>query len=160
MDVDTDNFEAALEVFQRHLPRANFVAVDVEMIGICGILETQVCDGDVPQVQYSKACAVVNRPYNIVQVGLCLFEEASPRHFECRPFNVYVFPRPVDEKDPYGMKIKSDQYLGLSASTALFLTDNGFDFQRWVTKGVSYVPGTVEAALAKVMASPENSALA
>ena len=76
------------------------------------------------------------------------------------PFNVYVFPRPVDEKDPYGMKIKSDQYFGLSASTALFLTDNGFDFQRWVTKGVSYVPEIVEAALAKVMPSSENSALA
>ena len=59
MDVDTDNFEAALQVFQRHLPRANSVAVDVGMIGICGAPETQVCDGDAPQVQYSKACAVV-----------------------------------------------------------------------------------------------------
>ena len=158
-DLHTDNSEAALEAFQTHLQRATFVAMDLEMTGVVGTPETQVCDGDVPQVQYSKACAVVNRPYNIVQVGLCLFEEASPRHFECRPFNVYVFPRPVDEKDPYGMKIKSDQYLGLSASTALFLTDNGFDFQRWVTKGVSYVPETVEAALAKAMPSTENSCL-
>ena len=111
MDVGSENFEAALEVLEEHLPGASFVAVHVEMTGVCGTPETQVCDGDAPQVQYSKACAVVNRPYNIVQVGLGLFEEASPRHFECRPFNVYVFPRPVDEKDPYGMKIKSDQYL-------------------------------------------------
>jgi len=157
MDVDTDNFEVALASLVTHLPQAKFLALDLEMTGIYGAPGTQVSGGDVPQVQYSKGCAVVGRPYSIVQVGLCLFEERTPGHFDCRPFNVFVFPRPIDERDANGNQVKTDPFLGLSASSIMFLAGNGLDFQRWVTKGVSYTSAATEAALMKAMPSPDGS---
>jgi len=147
MDVDTDNFEDALALFEQHLPRAAFVALDLEMTGISGPPDTRSSQGDVPQVQYEKARAVVTRPYNIVQVGICLFEEPRPRQFVCRPFNVYVFPRPFSEFAG-GKSIQvEDNYMGLSASSMIFLAGNGLDFNRWVGKGVSYVDAAQEQDL-------------
>lgn len=147
-EVDADNFEEAFLELERHLPRAAFVAMDLEMTGIMGPPETKVSSGDVPQVQYSKGRAVVDRPYAIVQVGICLFEEKAPGQFDCRPFNVFVFPRPFDERDADGRQVKVDDYfLGLSASSVTFLARNGLDFTRWVSKGVSYTSAAMEDVL-------------
>jgi len=161
MDVDADNFEEALGLLELHLPKAAYVAVDLEMTGIMGPPDTKVCAGDVPQVQYTKSRAVVCRPYNIVQVGICLFEERTPGHFECRPFNVFVFPRPFHERDSEGRQVKvDDHFMGLSASSMRFLSGNGLDFNRWVSKGVSYTRGDIEEELLKTLpgAAKEGSA--
>ncbi|CAE8645075.1 unnamed protein product [Polarella glacialis] len=160
MDVDVDNFEEALALFAEHLPKATFVAVDLEMTGITGPPETQTCAGDVPQVQYSKARKVLAQPLNIVQVGLCLFEETSPGHFDCRPFNVFVFPRAFQERDARGNIVRSEPFQGLSSSAAAFLAGNGLDFQRWVTKGVSYVDAALEEELLRAMPSQSRGATA
>lgn len=157
MDVDRDNFDDALVALEEHLPRASFVALDLEMTGIIGPPETSVLNGDVPQVQYAKGRSVVNKPFNVVQVGICLFEEGTPGAFECRPFNVFVFPRPVDERGPDGKQIRADPFLGLSSSSTCFLADNGMDFQRWVTKGVSYTSVDVEEALLHALPAEEGA---
>ncbi|CAK0844090.1 unnamed protein product, partial [Prorocentrum cordatum] len=158
MDVDRDNFEEALVAIEEHLPAAAFVAVDYEFTGIRGPWETSVARGDVPQVQYAKMRKVVNQPFNVVQAGICLFEETAPGAFQCRPFNVFVFPRAVDERTDDGKVIQDDPFLGLSASTVAFLAENGLDFQRWLTKGVSYTSASAEAELLKAM-PPEEGAV-
>lgn len=94
----------------------------------------------------------------MVQVGLTLFEEESPGKFTCRPFNVFVFPRAFEERDLEGHQVKSDQFIGLNASTADFLVGNGLNFHRWVAKGVSYVDAELEAALRKGIPEPEQAA--
>eukprot|EP00928_Gymnodinium_smaydae_P032040 TRINITY_DN23320_c0_g2_i1.p1 TRINITY_DN23320_c0_g2~~TRINITY_DN23320_c0_g2_i1.p1 ORF type:complete len:584 (+),score=64.27 TRINITY_DN23320_c0_g2_i1:45-1754(+) len=153
MDVDIDNFDSALGMLKEHLPNASFVAIDLEMTGITGPSYTKTVAGDIPQEQYSKARKVIAQPLNIVQVGICLFEEDASvaGRFVCRPFNVYVFQRAFSERDADGNLVQSNPFLGMSASSAQFLAANGFDFQRWVTKGVSYVNAKVEAALQRAM---------
>jgi len=152
MDVDADNFEEGFAMLEEHLPRSAFVALDLEMTGITGPADTRVNGGDAPQVQYSKSRAVVTRPYNIVQVGICLFEERAPGQFTCRPFNFWVFPRPFSERDPDGKQVKvDDHFMGLSASSMAFLAGNGLDFNRWVGKGVSYTNAETEEALLRAL---------
>lgn len=157
MDVDEDNFEEALASLEAAIPRAAFVACDLEMTGITGGPHTQPQGGDVPQVRYTKGRAVVNQPLNIVQVGICLFEEIGAGQFAVRPYNIYVFPRPVEERDANGKNIKTDPFVGLSSSSIAFLASNGLDFQRWITKGVSYTTRIVKESLLAVM-PPMNGA--
>lgn len=158
MDVDADNFEEALREFELHLPQSAFVSLDLEMTGITGPPHTKVSGGDIPQVQYAKGCAVVSQPYNIVQIGICLFHEKSPGHFDCRPFNIFLFPRPFEERDPEGKPVKvDDHYIGLSASSTLFLADHGLDFNRWVRKGVNYTTAATEALLRKALPTEQQS---
>lgn len=161
MDVDTDNFEEAYEEFAKHLPQAAFVGVDLEMTGITGPPYTRVSQGDVPQAQYSKGRQVISQGFKMVQVGLSLFTEVDhverPGHFEVRPFNVYVFPRPFEERDNEGKQVKvDDHFVGLSASSMTFLSDHGLDFNRWIGKGVPYASAAIEEQLRKAI-PPEGS---
>lgn len=162
MDVDTDNFEEAVAQLEQHLPRATYVAVDLEMTGISGGPDTQGMRGDVPQVRYTKCATVVEQPLQIVQIGLCLFEDVSdigavtaPSCVEiaCRPFNTFIFPRPVVERE---VGVETDPYIGVSSGTLLWLRDQGLDIDRWVSKGVSYTSADVGKTLLKALEFSEG----
>mmetsp|Transcript_69440 Transcript_69440/g.166470 ORF Transcript_69440/g.166470 Transcript_69440/m.166470 type:complete len:564 (+) Transcript_69440:140-1831(+) len=159
MDVDVDNFDEVVKLLEDLLPKANFVAVDCEMTGIQAGPDSQSSPGDTPQERYWKGLKVVNKPLNLVQVGLSLFTETRGREaFECRSFSFYVFPRQVDELDANGHAIKEDQYIGLTTSTVTFLQDNGIDLGRWLSKGISYTSPATEEALMSKLASLESEA--
>eukprot|EP00927_Polykrikos_kofoidii_P078209 TRINITY_DN75053_c0_g1_i1.p1 TRINITY_DN75053_c0_g1~~TRINITY_DN75053_c0_g1_i1.p1 ORF type:complete len:577 (-),score=86.53 TRINITY_DN75053_c0_g1_i1:172-1902(-) len=159
MDVDRDNFEDALVLFEKHLPQATFVSIDLEMTGISGPPATKSSGGDTPTETYAKGRSIVEQPYSIIQVGICLFEENlnTPGKFDCRPFNVYVFPRPVNERDSDGKQIKTQPFIGVSTSSMTFLASNGMDFNRWIAKGVNFTDSLTRKALEQAMPKPNKT---
>jgi len=84
---------------------------------------------DTPQQRYTKMRAVAMK-YNMIQIGLCLVEEPSPRDVVLRPYNVYVFPQSRKNYDPV---------LQLSTSAIEFNRDHNMDWNKWVREGVSYM---------------------
>jgi poly(A)-specific ribonuclease len=78
--------------------------------------------------------------YNIIQLGLCTFtrEKGKGKGKEetlvARPYNIYTC---ADEGE--------DVCLSLSAIT--FLRGNNMDFNRWLSKGVTYLNAAGEEAL-------------
>ena len=142
MEVDMDNFDEVAPIFEGHLKKASFVAMDLEMSGISLPYE-RMGPGDLIPHRYQRCKRVVEK-YGIAQVGFCLFEEAhKPRNrsssngrspsgskqsrpslasssmmevdheggrdkspsgsgsrassLVARPFNFYIFPRPVED---------------------------------------------------------------
>mmetsp|Transcript_74449 Transcript_74449/g.155203 ORF Transcript_74449/g.155203 Transcript_74449/m.155203 type:complete len:580 (+) Transcript_74449:116-1855(+) len=157
MDVDIDNFSEAFEIMRANMETTVYVAVDVEMTGITGGPgETKVAPGDAPQAQYHKGRSIVNGGYQIVQVGVSLFQEIAPNHFVARPFNFFVFPHPFHEHSGEQQSVKrEDIYMGMSVSSILFLAKSGLDFNRWVRKGISYVRSDEEEKLLKLLDDDE-----
>uniref|UniRef100_A0A7S4KIZ3 Uncharacterized protein n=1 Tax=Guillardia theta TaxID=55529 RepID=A0A7S4KIZ3_GUITH len=70
----------------------------------------------------------VTEEFNLMQVGLCLFREASPNKLEAFPFNFFVFPA----KEVSGR-------IHMSFSTAHFHVENNMDFNKWISDGVPYM---------------------
>lgn len=152
MDVDSDNFEEAYSLLETHLQKASYVAIDLEMTGILFPPDVRTSAGDVPQVRYNKYRLVVDRPLNIVQVGICLYEPSENGQFFCRPFNFFVYPRTFSEVGSDGKQVKSDDtFMGMSGPAMEFLRKHGIDINRWIDKGVPYVNAATEEALLKIM---------
>jgi poly(A)-specific ribonuclease len=75
MDVNKQNFAASVNEIVALIERSAFAAIDLEMTGISSPLlpETPLCT---PEETYLAKRDAAKR-YNIIQVGLCLFEEIS-----------------------------------------------------------------------------------
>jgi len=149
MNVDIENFTGASALFNQNLAKASFAAVDLEMTGIFSYDEAQrISNGDTPATRYAKQRKVV-KSFGVVQVGICLFEEAEDDKIIARPFNFYVFPRPIDVSTSKG-NVKETEVFSVDSSSIDFLRQNDMDFGRWITKGLGYVNKNVETKLRRV----------
>lgn len=167
MDVDVDNFEEALAVLLGSLPSASFVALDLEMTGINLGQGNDESPKDTVEQRYTKRRRAA-ASYGIIQVGLCLFERepaqastrsasgdaAPPADYLARPFNFFIFPRPVNEPPDCYISPK----ITLDADAMHFVRCSGADFGRWMSKGIPFLdrPGedAFNAALAKRLSPP------
>lgn len=84
---------------------------------------------DLPFDHYSK-CTQPARKYGVIQIGFALFEKREEEGWTCRPYNFITFPRPY--------KAKYTRDVALDPDCVDFHLKVGTDFQRWITKGVSY----------------------
>eukprot|EP00929_Paragymnodinium_shiwhaense_P012159 TRINITY_DN11887_c0_g1_i1.p1 TRINITY_DN11887_c0_g1~~TRINITY_DN11887_c0_g1_i1.p1 ORF type:complete len:683 (-),score=107.75 TRINITY_DN11887_c0_g1_i1:122-2170(-) len=164
MNVDTENFEDVCRLFEMSLAHAAFVGIDLEMTGIHtpGVTEERY---DLPEHRYEKN-RMAAMEYGIVQIGICLFEEVvqgdlpaadgrvagnggTRTQYVARPFNFYVFPRPLNESPDCKIQPK----LKLDSDAMHFLRCHNMDFGHWLQKGVTYLdrPGeeSLRAALEK-----------
>mmetsp|Transcript_4416 Transcript_4416/g.10478 ORF Transcript_4416/g.10478 Transcript_4416/m.10478 type:complete len:663 (-) Transcript_4416:125-2113(-) len=169
MDVDDDNFEEGLKVFLEHLPTSSFVGIDLEMTGIHLGDETMDNPQDTLEARYVKKREAASN-YSVIQVGICLFHqrkasETEPDNgnkdpsvessqFEVRPFNFFVFPRPVNEPPDCYISPK----VTLDTDAMHFVRCSGLDFGRWLGKGIPFLDRPSEellsAALAKRTEAP------
>eukprot|EP00754_Rhynchopus_humris_P052071 Rhum_TRINITY_DN9906_c0_g1::Rhum_TRINITY_DN9906_c0_g1_i1::g.35878::m.35878/K01148/PARN, PNLDC1; poly(A)-specific ribonuclease len=145
MNVDTDNFAEGLEALRASLNDCQYVAMDLEMTGISlsGDARTAVSITDTPQQRYVKYKVAVEK-FAPMQVGLACFKETQEGTLAAAPFNVYVFPRSIEDGSLGAPHIPQ---VSLCSSAMSFHRGNGFDFQRWVDKGVPYVTSAVESRL-------------
>eukprot|EP00397_Hematodinium_sp_SG-2012_P023889 GEMP01024849.1.p1 GENE.GEMP01024849.1~~GEMP01024849.1.p1 ORF type:complete len:564 (-),score=114.72 GEMP01024849.1:747-2291(-) len=154
MNVDCDNFQGSKALFAQHVVKAKFAAVDLEMTGIFPRDDAdRIVNGDTPAARYSKQRKTV-REYSILQVGICLFEESEDGYI-ARPFNFYAFPRPVGVSTDKG-KVQRVENFQLDTSSIEFLRQNGMDFGRWISKGVTYVNKDCEEKLRAVYGMQES----
>jgi len=156
MNVDTDNFAAAKDLFQEHVSKSTFAALDLEMTGIFSRSDSdRIGQGDTPSIRYAKQRRTVTQ-YGIVQIGICLFEKTDDG-YNARPFNFYSFPRPIDVHTAVG-KVQRSLFFTIDTSSIDFLRQHNMDFGRWMSKGVTYSNKNIEERLQKVYKLGEGNA--
>ena len=72
-----------------------------------------------------------SKSYIITQYGLSCFEATGPNSYQARTFNFYLFPQP---HGAYNRRFLCD------ASSLVFLSEHGFDFNKCISQGVPYMP--------------------
>ncbi|GLC34625.1 hypothetical protein PLESTB_001241100 [Pleodorina starrii] len=139
-DVTRHNFKAVLPVMRAAIQEATFVAIDAEFTGLSpdGGGEDPLDDYD---ERYKRLLAAADN-FLICQFGLSAFKwhtapASSSRggggYWEAKTFNAYIFPRTDD-------KMGKDKRFLCQASSLTYLAEQGFDFNKMIHEGISFVP--------------------
>eukprot|EP00455_Lapot_gusevi_P041194 TRINITY_DN474_c0_g2_i2.p1 TRINITY_DN474_c0_g2~~TRINITY_DN474_c0_g2_i2.p1 ORF type:complete len:636 (+),score=199.19 TRINITY_DN474_c0_g2_i2:100-2007(+) len=136
MDVTKSNFSAAADEFERHLAAAEFVSFDLEMTGIrVDGVDPSWSD---PTASFYRKAKRVASTYNIIQIGLAIFEKTPEGGYVSRPFNFFLIPASSKGFNPR---------ITFETAALEFNRDHGMDFNKWVREGVPYMPAAVAKAL-------------
>ena len=60
-------------------------------------------------------------------MGICLFTQKDEKHYEARPYNIYLFPR----EDGY-----FSPQIHIDVSAAEFNTQHGMNWNKWFAEGL------------------------
>ncbi|KAJ3046100.1 hypothetical protein HDV00_003850 [Rhizophlyctis rosea] len=133
MELLRNNLEALLPSVKEAINEADFIAVDTELTGLGTDPKWRIAPQDDPQDRYSKMVASAST-YVIVQFGVCCFKwDPERKSYISKPFNAYIFPRA-------GTRFfQLDRDFVSQASSLQFLSENDFDFNKWISQGISYV---------------------
>eukprot|EP00898_Chlorokybus_atmophyticus_P000942 jgi/Chlat1/1849/Chrsp141S02188 len=132
MDVTRENFEEVFPAVREAVNACEFVAIDTEFTGL-GLSPSRKVDAltDALEDRYLRI-AESARNFLIIQFGLSAFTwDSTLNRYIARTWNFYTFPRPA-----YGF----DLCFTSQASSLNFLMSQGFDFNKWVRDGVSFLP--------------------
>ncbi|KAJ2707862.1 hypothetical protein FB645_000426 [Coemansia sp. IMI 203386] len=139
MDVTRDNFAGALKVFKESISGCDFVAMDMEMTGLYESRQLTPNRNDTSDERYAKLKRSVES-YGVAQVGICLFTWVESQHdglgsgyYEAKPFNFNVFPCTSVGAIPV------EAHFGCKNTAFEFLSNNGFDFNKWINSGIPYL---------------------
>ncbi|XP_059059096.1 poly(A)-specific ribonuclease PARN-like isoform X2 [Achroia grisella] len=146
MEVTRKNFNEVLPLVKDSIQRSDFLAIDTEFTGLMNSRELSVFD--TPSEYYTK---VVNSSsdFLLIQFGLCAFcFDKVNNHYVNEAYNFYLFPRgsPGPEK------------MFLCQSSSLdFLAAQGFDFNKLIRDGISYMTGPTESKLREALAEKQKN---
>ncbi|KFM74655.1 Poly(A)-specific ribonuclease PARN, partial [Stegodyphus mimosarum] len=130
MDITTKNFPELLPAVKEAIAECTFLAIDTELTG----LSTQVTEHafDTMPERYSKLRENCSK-FLIIQFGLSTFKyHPAQKKYTHRDFNFYIFPRPHIRQAP-------DPKFMCQASSLHFLASHGFDFNKVICEGISYL---------------------
>lgn len=137
-EVTTSNFERLAPEIEAAIADAAFVAVDTEFTGLVREPEATPNLFDSAEDRYNKLRQIVSS-YIICQVGICTFTPIRGRNlYKAQAFSVYLCPRSFGAVDPQ---------FSVQASSVEFLCQYGFDFNKWLYKGVPYADRSCRRAL-------------
>ena len=135
-NITSENFDDVSESLCAAIAESDFCAIDCEMTGLNSRSGNANSPSDNYQARYlSVRDSAMN--FLLLQYGITTFKfDPSSNRYVCRPYNVYLFPRPPsfrpgDERD--------DVRFLCQASSISFLCQHKFDFNkcfREKTKGV------------------------
>lgn len=144
MDVTERNFTAALDILRLHLPDTAFASFDLEFSGLGTERPSPL---DTPAIRYETAVrdATQHAP---LQFGLSLFkerEEGSVKEWHVISFNFNLYPRAVyyPERSRYPLY---DRFVNMQSSSVKFLMEHGFNFDKCLRGGVSWLSKELEQA--------------
>ncbi|XP_001634577.2 poly(A)-specific ribonuclease PARN [Nematostella vectensis] len=131
MEILRSNFSQCLPIVSEAIEEASFLAVDAEFSGLNSHWKQQNAL-DSPQERYTKL-KNTSHDFIIVQFGLCAFIwNENLNKYIAKPFNFYIFPRQIHRSTP-------DVRFLCQSSSLDFLSGHNFDFQKWITQGISYL---------------------
>ncbi|OQR85662.1 Poly(A)-specific ribonuclease PARN [Thraustotheca clavata] len=141
MEVTRHNFSDALAQVEEQLslPTCKFAAIDTEFTGLTPHDNTKEKIIDTLEERYAKV-RKSGENFLITQFGLALVhvDEKEKTWIQC--FNFYVFPRPYQNMDV--------RFL-CQASSIQFMSDHGFDFNKFIRDGIPYMTRPNEAHVRK-----------
>ncbi|KAM3964339.1 poly(A)-specific ribonuclease [Aphomia sociella] len=146
MEVTRKNFKEALSLVEASIERADFLVIDTEFTGLMNSREISIFD--TPAEYYTK---VINSSseFLLIQFGLCAFcfDEAE-RQYVNEAYNFYLFPR--------GSPGPERMFLCQSSSLD-FLAAQGFDFNKLIRDGISYMTRPTESRLREALTERQKS---
>jgi poly(A)-specific ribonuclease len=103
-------------------------------------LEDKPHDYDTVEERYQKVKHVCTK-FVAFQIGLCTFKwDDSVRKYTMRPFSFYVFPRSQIQDKTMLFQVSKLANNLLQANAIQFLVAQNFDFNKVVSKGISFTP--------------------
>ena len=141
MEVTSQNFCEKLPLIRRAIENSLFVAIDTELTGLQTNRRNHYRLFDDVQARYDKFRASAHG-FQVLQYGICPFSWNESRGgFEAWPINVYLFPRTSDN-----VRV-AEQVFYCHASSIDFLVKHGFDFNKAIRQGVSFLSHEEEARI-------------
>ncbi|XP_040584230.1 poly(A)-specific ribonuclease PNLDC1 [Mesocricetus auratus] len=131
MDVDASNFKQSLSRLQDLLDDADFVGLDIEFTGLRSNSSQQISLFDSPSEWYQKTRQSIQQ-FTICQIGLSVFYsvEGEPNKYVAHSYNFFLFPT------TFGIL---DSEFSFQASSVQFLNQYGFDYNKFLKKGIPYM---------------------
>uniref|UniRef100_A0AAV1VH37 Uncharacterized protein n=1 Tax=Peronospora matthiolae TaxID=2874970 RepID=A0AAV1VH37_9STRA len=131
MNVTRHNFASCLRDLQHDLasPSCRFVAIDTEFTGLSPSEVEREQYLDTLEERYQKVKRA-GESFLITQFGLSTVHVDDEQLVQVKTWNFYVFPR------PYGAL---DERFLCQASSLQFLSEHGFDFNKFIHDGIAFV---------------------
>ncbi|KAE8895375.1 hypothetical protein PF005_g861 [Phytophthora fragariae] len=131
MNVTRHNFAKCMGDLKKDLalPTCRFVAIDTEFTGLSPNELEREQYLDTLEERYRKVKRA-GESFLITQFGLSTVHLDQKDQFQIRTWNFYVFPR------PYG---SLDERFLCQASSLQFLSEHGFDFNKFIGDGIPFV---------------------
>ncbi|XP_023943220.2 poly(A)-specific ribonuclease PARN [Bicyclus anynana] len=136
MEITRKNFKEALPLIGASIEKADFLVMDAEFTGLLNGRDVTIFDS--PQDYYTTLLNGAT-DFLLIQYGLCAFcWNDDTKQYTNESYNFYLFPRgrPGPEK------------MFLCQSSSLdFLAAQGFDFNKLIKEGISYMTEPTETRL-------------
>ncbi|GAB9463933.1 polymerase [Globisporangium polare] len=131
MNVTRHNFEASFADLKKdiELPTCRFVAIDTEFTGLSPNEDEKERFLDTLEERYKKVKRA-GESFLITQFGLSTVHVDEQEQFSIKTWNFYIFPR------PYG---QTDHRFLCQASSLQFLSEHGFDFNKFIADGIPFL---------------------
>ncbi|XP_021562851.1 poly(A)-specific ribonuclease PNLDC1 [Carlito syrichta] len=133
MDVGAAEFEESLPLLQELLSDADFVGLDIEFTGLRSNLSgpQQISLFDLPSEWYLKTRQSVQQ-FTVCQIGLSVFTtvEGEINKYVAHSCNFFLFPT------TFGIL---DSEFSFQASSVQFLNQYGFNYNKFLKNGISYM---------------------
>ncbi|KAL0892772.1 hypothetical protein ABMA27_014478 [Loxostege sticticalis] len=146
MEVTRKNFKEALPLVEDSIKKADFLVIDAEFTGLINGRDVSMFDS--PSEYYSRLLNGSSE-FLLIQYGLCAFYwDHKKRHYMNDAYNFYLFPRgrPGPEK------------MFLCQSSSLdFLAAQGFDFNKLIREGISYMTEPTETRLRELLTERQKT---
>ena len=128
--VTKSNFETTFVGIKQFIsdPNTIYAAIDLEFTGVDG--QNKSTSIDLISERYYNAKNMVSK-CSVTQVGITLFKYTKgSRIIKAYPYNMFIFPN---------TNILSDKQFMIEAPCFKFLSDNGFNFNKWTQLGVPWI---------------------
>lgn len=140
MEVIQSNFQTVLTELDDVLKKATFLAIDGEFTGLNSGLDARPFD--TPSQYYDKIRSG-SMNFLLIQFGLSVFTyDETINKYKHQSYNFYVFPRGNNRSAP-------DCRFMCQSSSILFLSNQGFDFNKLFRSGIPYLTPTEEEKMVK-----------
>jgi len=139
-DVTKENFEEKLPEILASIDRSNFVAFDAEFTGLYSSESPKNSLFDNGERRYRKLLLTSTQTI-ITQFGLSMFRlDAAKNEYSAESYNFYICPRSF---------ASIDARFVCQSSSLEFLTRYGFDFNKFIYGGISYLNDSQERELSE-----------
>ncbi|CAG5051829.1 unnamed protein product [Parnassius apollo] len=146
MEVTRKNFKESLPLISESIDKADFLVIDAEFTGLINGRDVSIFDS--PE-EYYTTLLNGSTEFLLIQYGLCAFYwDEKENHYMNDAYNFYLFPRgrPGPEK------------MFLCQSSSLdFLASQGFDFNKLIKEGISYMTEPTETRLREILIERQKS---
>lgn len=150
MDVTRHNFVEILPELEKVISECDFAAIDTELSGLRR--EKLLNLFDLPGDRYRKLKECI-QGYMLIQFGLsCFKRDSASDSYQVHSYNFYIFPQKV----PGVPKAINERTFAMQSSALTFLVSHGFDFNKLVRDGISFLNNEEERVCREALEALNN----